>query len=256
MKSAVLATLALCSGCTFLVSDKPDAGSGDGELRDAMPGPDGPNNNSFERPYDCDADTIALYHFDDGSNDDACGDNNLVGDAIITLAGPPRFSSARLFSGGQLMTASATSNMILPGAFTIEAWVFPKQLPDASRYSYVAAVNDTDQGVGQRNWYLALNDVGNVVVTTALADCMMLNPDDGEATAISIGTDNWTHLAFAYDGASYVVRVNGAVELDLPIVGTFCAQTNAALAIGANVGNRTQYFEGIVDEVRYSRVAR
>jgi len=64
---------------------------------------------------------------------------------------------------------------------------------------------------------------------------------------------SWQHLAATYDGSNLSLFVNGALAVATPCAGTIVYGSNP-LAIGKNGWNATDYFDGVLDEIRvYSR---
>ena len=62
------------------------------------------------------------------------------------------------------------------------------------------------------------------------------------------------HVGISYDGATFRILVDGTVDASLSATGTLSGTT--ALGIGADSVNPAEYFNGTIDEVRISNVAR
>ncbi len=60
----------------------------------------GPDGQVLPRPYECDANTVALYHFDQPDPFlDSCGNHHLTNNGTTEVAGQPGFGEARSFNG-------------------------------------------------------------------------------------------------------------------------------------------------------------
>jgi hypothetical protein len=67
--------------------------------------------------------------------------------------------------------------------------------------------------------------------------------------------NTWTHLAVTYNGALEIMYVNG-VEAARRTVTTNIVQSNGALRIGGNDAFSSEFFRGMIDEVRVYNRAR
>jgi len=67
--------------------------------------------------------------------------------------------------------------------------------------------------------------------------------------------NTWTHLAVTYNGAVEIFYVNGA-ETQRRNVTTNIVQSNGPLRIGGNDQFTSEFFRGMIDEVRIYNRAR
>jgi hypothetical protein len=131
---------------------------------------------------------------------------------------------------------------------TLEAWVRPTNL---TNYKTVLCKEN-----GTNNYVYTLAANNNTTGTTAQRpNARMAN---GTATVTATGTtklalDTWTHIAATYDGAVFRFFINGAQVAVTNINGTMGVSTGM-LRIGGTTTLGSQYFAGLIDEVRiYSR---
>ncbi|HYC29472.1 MAG TPA: Ig-like domain-containing protein, partial [Chitinophagaceae bacterium] len=68
-----------------------------------------------------------------------------------------------------------------------------------------------------------------------------------------LSTNTWTHIATTYDGSTLRLFINGVQVSSLSTSGSMTTSTNA-LRIGGSTALSSQYFAGLIDEVRiYNR---
>jgi len=90
------------------------------------------------------------------------------------------------------------SAALRPALLTVEAWVFPTFPPFGAPRTIIArgsSTNDSD------TWYLGLSNVGNPE---------FFSHGNGLLQGLRIPLNEWTHLAFTWDGLSKRLYVNGA----------------------------------------------
>ncbi|MBN1130698.1 MAG: DUF2341 domain-containing protein [Chitinispirillaceae bacterium] len=139
-------------------------------------------------------------------------------------------------------TAASTLNFPENGPYTLSAWVYADTLDGA--YHTVASKGNRQYNIGimGSQWGFTLCPAsGGYDVTNSAA----------EAKA-------WTHLVGIRNGALQYLYVNG-VCVDSSITNTYPGTTRYTgddLAIGANPSKSADFFNGTLDEVRISGVAR
>ncbi|MBT4138908.1 MAG: SUMF1/EgtB/PvdO family nonheme iron enzyme [Candidatus Latescibacteria bacterium] len=177
----------------------------------------------------------------------------------ITLAGEdlPNINFADLlsttgFSAGQALQLSSNGYLAIPitdkspltltSAFTIEAWMQPKD-----RESRIIA---SFWGSGTGQWILGTRELAI--------------RGDGETAIISLESapplDNWTHYAMTFENNVFTFYRNGRqIQQMVPGFSNLFAQTptDAQIRIGnAQSGTELMPFEGSIDEVRIWNRAR
>ena len=218
------------------------------------------NTTSPFSPYCCDKNTVALYHLNDyGSLEDECfisdaSENN----TSSALGQSPDFAEARNFNGTDSYFTITTSPETNFGTndFTVEAWFRTTTgldegeslmgkldtVPVGYRISY-----NSDGGSGS-GWSCRYWDAdGESYLNSGLA----LN--DGE----------WHHIACS----RYTLKSGTTVDLYVDGVNiatnTFSSARNVDNSVNTLLGNTqfgvgisSQYFDGDIDEVRISNIAR
>jgi autotransporter-associated beta strand protein len=144
--------------------------------------------------------------------------------------------------------------------FTLEALVRPNQIASGTQ-----EIICTDSSAGSRAFQFRLN-AGTVQFTFVNGGATMSGtiPTTGN-DAFVLG--NWYHVAFTYDGTNGIIYwtllnpTNGAAHIIstavLAAIGTAQGATTGPLIIGnENRNNAGEQFQGSIDEVRISSVAR
>ena len=152
------------------------------------------------------------------------------------------------------------------GAFTLEAWVKPyldsSQLPN---HMQIISLEDND-GNTERGFHFRITDDGSFLEFTSLS-----GQSYNFKAPIDYVPDSWYHAAVTYNGQEntpdnlkfYWSRINAHTAPQL--VGAFQAaydlksDTDGYFCVGnelRSTGGYTENFEGLIDEVRISQVAR
>lgn len=168
-------------------------------------------------------------------------------DLSAAIASAPRGQSGdRALRTGPGAAVSVPSDAIsLPdGPMTIEAWFKADRFGD--RTGLIAKTEGSDFGlfVSEGRPHFAIHLGGEYRIAEG-------QPGD-------ISADQWHHIAGVYDGREVRTYLDGRLVASTPATGT--RRTNRLpLVIGADVnrsGAPTSFFEGLIDHVRVSRVAR
>jgi concanavalin A-like lectin/glucanase superfamily protein len=130
-------------------------------------------------------------------------------------------------------------------ALTIEAWIWPAQLPPTGAR---AGILDMESQYG-----FFLQPGGELA-------CTMSGGPSIPATAAHIATDRWTHVACTYDGSTTTAMyVDGVRIASAAGGGTLATGGNSGISLAANnpptVTPRSQLI-GLIDEIRMMDVAR
>ena len=219
-------------------------------------------------PYrlDFDPDTVALYHFDDAIAPviDATRDHPGISvGAGRNVSVPAKFggacqiiSSGGLASGG-LIVPDALAFAINPAAgFTVEMFANLLASPGAQEtYIFASKRPRLDQSVSP-GWLLAvepspaghdltftLTDSAGLVVRVAAVN--FIRPAD------------WFHVAAVIDPVAKqaALFLNGQSVATAPLGALGVIDTGADIGLGAD-SNGAGYFVGLLDEVRFSNIAR
>src|SRR6478735_4563038 len=188
---------------------------------------------------------VAAYGFDEGTGTtvtDASGNGNTGTITNATWAATGKFGKALQFNGtnARVNVPNAASLQLSTG-MTLEAWVNPSAVSSAWR-DVIYKGND--------NYYLEATSTN-----ASRPDAGMIA---GGSYADAVGTsalaaNTWTYLTETYDGSTLRLYVNGTQVASVAHTGAIATSTNA-LQIGGDT-IYSQYFAGLIDEVRIYNVA-
>ncbi len=172
-----------------------------------------------------------------------------------TLQGEPGSDDVTIEAGcfsfeGQ-GTAGASHALVLDdpalrldsGDFTVEAWVRPDEAPGA-------IVSKRDPG-SDNGWHLALDDGGFPFFHVSIGANPLLTAD------LAVNDGEWHHVALVYDSGSGQATffLDGQPDASAALPSPSGAAA-ADLKIGADAASVGDPFEGLIDDVRISSVAR
>jgi hypothetical protein len=190
----------------------------------------------------------AAYSFSEGSGTttaDNSGNGNIGTLSNTTWSTAGKLGSALSFDGSSAHVSIAdAASLGLTAGMTIEAWVYPTALGANRTVVY------KQRSTGLSYALFASNPSSLPFVSIRI----------GTLTATATGTtplprNAWSHLAATYDGAALILFVNGTRVASRATSGNI--QTSSApLSIGSNPNSGSQYFQGMIDEVRIYAQAR
>ncbi len=185
---------------------------------------------------------VAAYNFDEGSGTrvtDASGSGNTGTVLRATWSTAGHSGSALSFGNNAWVTVADAASLDLKNGMTLEAWVRPSSNGGAK----VVIYKERNTAFAYGLWSSTSSSKPRAAVRTSV-DYMANAPT-------SIPTNAWTHLAATYDGLRIRLFVNG-VEVDTVLAVSTITASSGALRIGGN--SRTEYFKGLIDDVRiYNR---
>ncbi|MGW4963212.1 LamG-like jellyroll fold domain-containing protein [Nonomuraea sp. NPDC004186] len=174
---------------------------------------------------------------------DSSGQNN-TGAARDTSWAAGRHGGALSFNGvTSWVTVPHAASLRLTSTLTLSAWVRPatqdslwrsvlmKEHAEGGGYGLYASTERSGPG----GWLQTTQEAAGIASRTALP------------------LNQWSHLAFTYDGAAASVYVNGTLVGQVPMAGEV-VDDGGALRIGGNAF-WGEFYSGLIDEVRvYNRV--
>jgi len=265
---AVFATLIFVAGCgdsknkdktdtgdTVNDEDSVDTDPTDTEPTDTEPAedPDSEDPDTTPEPDDDDPDTTPE------SNDD---------DADTTPEPKPDDDSQQycgaVFNGTSsfaILPYNAEKTLLLyPAQWTIEVWFMQTDIHDSNGTPLVAMQNDDNEILYTLT---GISNIGGDV--TFLAGGLQL--ESGAASVSVRGADqylyDWHHIAFVNNGSALTIFVDGVLKKTKEYEGAAATLSNSDLWIGklsTAVGSEhvevIDYFEGMIDQIRFSKTAR
>ncbi len=238
-----------------------------------------PQDSRRPPPYGVDADTVALWTFDEDRETvvrDSVGRNSGATTGSTGIAGG-LFGRARSFGGagrGDYVTIPDDPSLNILGPVTVEMWVLPISfdlglwnqsedllnkgghwhVPGHARYGLSVTRNGTSQGGADRFRKLRFSfQISVWSDNSSICACA--------SSSAWHGPGRWYYVVGTYDGRRARLYVNGALEAESGEVEGLTALNREPLFINNHTffEGRAQSagrFGGLVDEVRISRKAR
>ncbi len=196
-------------------------------------------------PYGPDDGTVALYHLDEGSGTvltDASGKHPLT---LPTAWGYGKFGSGLdLSSDSKSYIDLGTSPAFdITDKITLEAWINPHSMTDYAPFimkknAYVIQFSPNGPGLLRG----AIYQKGGGWQTI-------------DQSQDPLSTDQWSLVAFTYDGSYMRLYVNGNLVAEKAQTGKISTSSDHVY-IGRNTIEDEYYYNGLIDEVRITNTAR
>jgi len=212
------------------------------------------------RAYANDSNTVALWHFDEGSGQDvkdsARNNTGSLGSSTSAEANDPawntsancKFSTCLSFNGTTFVTISYNNNSNITGdKLTLEAWVY--RTTSAGNRIIISKIN----GTGGFVYYLRL--FGTNAVEFAVNNGTLATTD---SSSVTLSINMWHHVAGVYNGTEIKVFVDGSLSgTPTTLIGNISNTANP-IYIGSNGtgSSANRNFTGSIDEVRISNISR
>ena len=202
--------------------------------------------------------TVALYHFNEGSGTtihDASGNGNdgTIHGATWTTEG--KFGDALSFDGNSYIDID--NDIDLKNEATFEAWVKANGNPEARQvYTIVAKFeNDYDEA---KSYYFGImrENNGNMAIYGEIGRWNAIFEFDSGLP----WDNNWHHVAVEFADGKVTGYLDGKKIGEISVGSSSIPNTNQSTWIGVRGGPYgglgMWYFNGIIDEVRISNIAR
>jgi len=204
-----------------------------------------------------DANYVGVWHLPNGTTLSSADSTNNANAGTITgaTASSGQIDGAASFSGGQDVSIGANAG-IQPSNLTLSFW-FNRGSSSQGSYAHVLEKGTDQHGAPYGSYFAQFQgtDSTSIFVGLGFTD----NSDDGWAAPTgSIAANTWYYLTMTYDGNSIKVYQNGTLMYSHANTRTIFYD-GTPLTLGANntgSGGFEEYLNGIVDEVRLSKVGR
>ncbi len=196
---------------------------------------------STTRTYQYSAGLIGYWKFDEASGTTALDSSNNGNDG--TLISQPlrvagKFASALDFAAADQGVEVPTNGMNLIHG-TIALWANPNSFPSAAQFLFGHVAN----GWGNRIQIYTNNIQGGLGI--GLGDT-----HQKQTSIYQLPKNAWTHIALTWNRTDYAVYVNGAQSATGTYTGLTALGTYADIANTGNRSDRSEAFDGIIDDVR------
>jgi len=195
-----------------------------------------------------DSNTTGVWNFPDGSSlsltDASSGAHALTG------TNTPTATAGKIDGGMAVASASgqyaSNSTNLVSGAMTVEAWINGTSFPGA--YNTVTGADSVSS-------YFDIHVKSNGKLAMYLTAGAPVSYD---GTGSTLSTATWYHVAMVYDATNGLKGyLNGSLDGSNAGGGNAVSGTATVFAVGNNPPNDpTRYFNGKIDAVRVSSVAR
>jgi len=197
---------------------------------------------SYAQEYTPDSNTVALWHFNEGSGNsvkDETGRFNGTISGAVWVDG--KYGKALSFDGvNDAVIISSSSTEGVTNQITVEAWIYPTKTEGRiiGRYGY-----------GGLSYLLTLQYDGKAGF---YIDSSSYDNSGWSNSTIPLNT--WTHVAATYDGSAISIYINGVLDSTTPKSLGNIISTTIPITIGTS-SLPDLYFGGIIDEVRITTTA-
>jgi len=199
--------------------------------------------------------TVLLWHMNETANDtcpssndscDASGTGN-HGSATGTTIGTGKISYGRTFNGtSDYISVADTNSLDLVKDYTLETWIYPT-VSGNSTYRVFLAKRPSSGG----NYELYLNNDA----AANQGELRFWNGVTEYATGYVPKINTWTHIAAVVTNTTNLTMyVNGEVVSSQTIAAPVTFTGSFTIGRGGDIAN--YYFQGSIDEVRVSNIAR
>ncbi|MDY6862550.1 MAG: flagellar filament capping protein FliD [Thermodesulfobacteriota bacterium] len=201
-----------------------------------------------------DSDTYALWHFGEGTgstiSDEGGNYNGTIGGSATWTTTDGIFGTALDFNSGTSDEVSISS-MSIPDTGTMELWIKPDfNSNDGNAHPIFS--NYTDDGDRFYIYFDGTDEKFKVNLGDAVTDDLV----QSDTTSFAAGSGPEIHITvtFDYTNDSYELFVDGTSRATSNASRT--APTGTTSYIGSYHGATTDYFDGVIDEVKISNVVR
>ena len=193
---------------------------------------------------DLDPGLVGLWRFDEGSGTDANDSSGNGNHGILTNMNtdtcwvPSNYGTALLFDGANdYVEVDDSESLRITGELTIEAWVKEDSI---GKFKKIVS-----RRIGNYFYFLGVNygkpygGIGNGSTYTVITQ------------TVTMESNKWHHLAFVYNDATNTMYIYcDGVQEETEVTQILPAPTGVKLGIGADFQGTSNFFKGLIDEVR------
>lgn len=212
-------------------------------------------NTRITDSYVTDLFTNALYHFDEGSGSQAADSSGNGGSAAlenITWAETGKFGQAIQFTSlnSEVRITDVSYETVENSTFSVEFWFNMNSIPDEKNDMIM------DMGEGDNkikifyNWNIGL--VGELIDSNNQSHKLI----SGTNNLDFFRTQQWYHCALSCDGDSLWLYLNNRCMDRKKLTNQIDFTDIGSIRFGKEEEGTTNFFDGIIDEVRFSDVNR
>ncbi len=197
--------------------------------------------------YAADGNTAAMLHFNEAGSAYAYdvsekGNHGTLSQTSVIEAG--KYGSAKLFDGIDDGIAIANAVNLNSTMFTAELWFKTNGVQTAN----AALLNKYSSNAGYVIAFGANGQSLQCVIGTGSASTTI-------SSAINFADNNWHHVALLYDGSTAILHIDGLVRATASVSNYTTSSSSVKIADGSGDWAGA-YFNGSIDEVRLSNIAR
>lgn len=193
----------------------------------------------------------AVWHMADGG--DSLGLHTLGEFGTEPVLG--HIAQASSFTGNSYMQGDAGDSLgtLFAGPATIEAWVYLESYGPEGRGRIIDNAIDNQPDIG---WTFQVRET--MPVQAIQFELGHAGTEAGWSTANVLDTGQWQHLAVVHEDGGVALYVDGVAQTvsSFPGVGPIALDTDVPITLGRVSNQLTGFFDGVIDEVRLSSVAR
>jgi hypothetical protein len=196
---------------------------------------------------------VGVWLFDEGSGRTA-SDSSRYGNHGRIEGGAEwvdgKSGKALSFNGiGAYVEVPSSDSLKVADAITIEFWLFPRSMVDNTQASWSIVRKHTQPPFPSYDYEVLAGKAG-----TGFNIGFSVNPTDIVIGGENVPFNQWTHLAFTYDGKKVLVYINGEPRFEQDNPGTI-PTSDSPLYIGCRDTTR-RFIDAILDELCLSDIAR
>ncbi len=199
---------------------------------------------------------VAAYGFNEGTgatSRDASGNNNTASLNTATWTPQGKYGGGLSFNGAAIVSVADAASLDLTTGVTMEAWAFPA-VTGGGEYATLLMKQNSSGALPTHVYALH----GRAYVSDTGPRLPGLRINTGTSFPVVSGgsllaANTWTHVAATWDGSVMRVYLNGIQVASRAAIGSL-VNSSGQLSIGGHRFLSSEYFNGILDEIRiYNR---